>query len=211
MPDTGAPWSIPYPLKTDKPDDPTQSEARARQIHADLNTLQTSVNALQASLDTAKTTIPNVQTGPLGITGTNVSSATGSATFNRAFPSAPIVVVNLAASAGTSKVWAARAIVVSVTAVTGWLFTSDGSVATSLATTLGYIAALGSSVGPTRDARAAEGWHEVTGTCHTPGCPKEDEAVPHIYVPDDPIEWGWSGVTCGGCGVEITDLTEEMS
>ena len=37
MPDTGTPWNIPYPSAIDPPDDPTQSQARALQLHADFD------------------------------------------------------------------------------------------------------------------------------------------------------------------------------
>lgn len=46
MPDTGAPWAIPYPASTDPPDDPVQSRTRAEKIAAQLTVVQNSVTAI---------------------------------------------------------------------------------------------------------------------------------------------------------------------
>lgn len=43
MPDTGAPWYIPYPTIIDPPDDPTQSQARAVQLATNFTTLALSL------------------------------------------------------------------------------------------------------------------------------------------------------------------------
>lgn len=42
MPDTGAPWTIPYPAPTDPVDDPAQSQAMATRVAANLSSIDTS-------------------------------------------------------------------------------------------------------------------------------------------------------------------------
>lgn len=46
MADTGPPWNIPYSVGTDPPDDPVQSQARARKIHANEDLISGSVYGL---------------------------------------------------------------------------------------------------------------------------------------------------------------------
>lgn len=72
MPDTGAPWYIPYPVAGDAPDDPTQSRIRAEQIHANLSTLNVNLNAVTARLTLLGKVLAytmQVSDPPLNITG----------------------------------------------------------------------------------------------------------------------------------------------
>lgn len=57
MPDTGAPWNIPYPLSTDPPDDPSQSKARAEKTAAQLTVIQNAYKAADTSLQSQITAL----------------------------------------------------------------------------------------------------------------------------------------------------------
>lgn len=192
-------FDLPFPELEDTPDGATQMEELAWATEGVLVALRSGIPLAQAGAITmnASPTVP-------------VSTCTGSATFARAFPSAPIACVNIGATAGNTKTWVGRNIGTSTTAITGWAYSVDNT-AIVWTHTLGYIAVLNASAALPLAARALaattpEGWFYVTATCHTAGCPKEDEAVPEIMVPDDPVEWGWTGITCGVCQQPMTDI-----
>ena len=151
---------------------------------------------------------PHYQGGETTIVLTNASSVTKSVTFPRAFAAKPVMSVNLNDAPGTSAMMIARAI--NQTA-TGFMAFADHDTLTTTSVGLDWIAVdrtTATGFGGLTATRAATsaGFHIVTATCTNVGCPKQGVAVPEIWVPDDPAAWGFEGVFCGVCGVEITDL-----
>lgn len=190
-------YAWPYPELTDPPDGPAQIKALAQ--------------AIEATMTATRSGIPIVQTGSLSVAVNAATTSSTTVTFPRAFTAIPSAVANLNTGSGSSADWHPRMIGVSATAAT--LFLKGPSVTFTFPCQ--WVAALNpptpiatgqQAPAPAPAPTIEEGWHLVTATCHTSGCPAEGTSVPNIAVPDDPAAWGWSGIVCGSCGQPINDL-----
>lgn len=182
-------YGWPYPELTDAPDGPAQIKALAL--------------AIEAALAPA---IPTVQTNPVNVTIVinNTTSGVATVTFPRAFTATPSPVANILAQGGLVVGWLLRCVGVSAT---GMSIQMNGPTPITYSPTINWIAALNATAPAAATTDYVEpGWHYVTATCHTPGCPKDGEPVAGLLVPDNPEEWGWTGITCGACGQPITDI-----
>lgn len=177
---------------------------------------QALAEAVDTKLTTVKNGIPNVQTGSVSMAINAATSGTVTLTWPRAFTATPSCATNMTTGSGSTSDWKSRMITVSATGGTVFAFgptltltfTVQWIAALNAAAPIAVGAGVGSAGAPPPPApRSEDGWHTVTATCHTPGCPNEDVPVPGISIPDDPAAWGWTGVACGACGQPITDLT----
>lgn len=198
MNNTGAPWLIPYPDLTDPPDGATQIKAVATSVAANLTSIKNALN-----------TLPVIQMGNKLGGPTSSTAATVGVTFPIAFQTIPVVVTNLS-TAGTAIRWSLRAISTTATAFNLYLASTD-NVAATFSASMDWVAHARDVVLPLTKTQQAPfpDWHYVTATCHNPACPKNNEPVAGILVPDIPEDWGWMGLYCGACGQEITDITPE--
>jgi hypothetical protein len=186
-------YGWPYPELTDPPDGPAQIKA--------------ALLAIEPTMKATRDGVPHIQHGQILATITNASGFNVSITFPRAFPVPPTVVGNINSASSTMTGWVFRC--TSITNTTFNLYV-NGSTAITYTPYLQWIAGIGAATAPavlTSELPPLEpGWHYATVTCHTPGCPKDDEPVPGCAVPDVPADWGWAGIICGGCGQPITDI-----
>lgn len=180
-------YGLPYPELTDPPDGPAQIKALALAIETTLGPV-----------------IPTVQTGALTLVMNNAASATTTVTYSRAFSAAPSPVANIQSQSGVITGWMLRC--VSVT-TGGMSISMNGPSAVTYSPYINWTASL-TAAAPAAMAQdyIEPGWHYVTATCHTAECPKNGEPVTGLLVPDNPEEWGWTGITCGACGQPITDI-----
>lgn len=190
---TTATWALPYPELSDPPDGPTQIKALA--------------NRTDAIATQLKSGVPTLQMGQQNVVITSATTASLGVTFPRAFTALPTVVGNINAASANMVGWTLRMTAVSNSAANILLTTTGAGVTYTPA--VQWLAALNPVTPLAMKAETfavEEGWHYATATCHTPGCPKEDEAVSGILVPDVPADWGWGGISCGVCGQPITDV-----
>lgn len=176
-------YAWPYPELTSPPDGAGQIKALA--------------NAIDTTMKATRDGVPAVQTGFLTMTITAATSVQVAITWPRAFAAKPSACGNINALSATMIGWTIR--VASITTTGANLLLTGGS-AQTYTPEITWIAALN----PTTPFMAAlarpppePGWHYANATCRTPDCPKADELVGDLLIPDSADDW--AGVYCGVC------------
>jgi len=194
--DTGAPWNIPYPVSTDSPDDPNQSQARSEKVALHLTTLTNTAATLNkrqlwstASTVTwtaSATSAPTTVTIPAGIfsgTPSVVCQCTGAY-----YPTFRTHGVGTATS-------------VTYSALLGSVVTTSMPVSVIAAYYSATMELLESEdPGPPADDPEYGSPLQVELVCRNRGCESEGSAV---------TTWSYESAlfTCGSCSEPITDVT----
>ncbi len=146
-----------------------------------------------------------------GVEGISIAgtSATLPLTFPRLHVGTPAVMTNFLAGAGASLSFISRAINVSTSGFTAFLFSATGvsyTAATSFQwMSAGWFTSPPSIPAPLEGRELEPGFHYATLTCHTPGCLRADVPVPRIILPDEEPE-GYLTPRCGQCSQDIVDI-----
>jgi hypothetical protein len=188
-------WQIPYPESPDHTRTWEYWQAIADRVDTCLTTL--------------KNGVPVVQAGTVNMSINNATSGSATVTFPRTFTAVPTLAVNINSGAGIGGAGGCWSKMFNITTSGGTLFLNAASPVTFSNVPVQWTAFMPPATPLAAALQATDapaGWHYVTATCRTPGCPSENQPVENILVPDVPEDWGWSGITCGACGQEITDI-----
>ena len=190
-------WQIPYPESGEHTRTWEFWQAIAQRVDACLTTLK----------NQTKAALPIIQLGSVNMSPNAISVVSTTVTYPTAFAAIPTVLTGLATSPSGSSSWTTKGVNATTSNFTLFAQSATNTNGTFTVAVAWQATLLGTPM-PAALLRSAppDGWHSVSATCHTPDCPSDGQTIDDIVVPDVPEEWGWTGITCGGCGQPIATV-----